>query len=263
VSVQPSIRKFLREHLQLRLLREGSDRELGTATAIEPIEDVSSEDGSETTATSLLGRRSSGSGEPYAFEAGVIRLNAKDLEAWRKDYPNLSLEAELRSLSEWAGRPENAKGWFYAVQGALAKRNRESALAVERQSRSHGAGPRSTGSAALGLCPVSPAMRTASDILTDLGVKLRSTQPGNQKALCPQCSHRRKKKREPCLSVSIDGKGVRFQCHNADCGWHGGRFYDDQSASGRVASDQGDRSRDRLTYGDLHRRARLGWRAPA
>jgi hypothetical protein len=62
----------------------------------------------------------------------VIRLNAKDLEAWRKDYPNLSLEAELRSLSEWAGRPENAKGWFYAVQGALAKRNRESALAVER-----------------------------------------------------------------------------------------------------------------------------------
>jgi hypothetical protein len=77
-------------------------------------------------------RRSSGSGEPYAFEAGVIRLNAKDLEAWRRDYPNLSLEAELRSLSEWAGRPENAKGWFHAVQGGLAKRNRESALAVER-----------------------------------------------------------------------------------------------------------------------------------
>ncbi|MFL5134734.1 MAG: DUF1376 domain-containing protein [Microvirga sp.] len=77
-------------------------------------------------------RRSSGSGEPYAFEAGVICLNAKNLEAWRKDYPNLSLEAELRSLSEWAGRPENAKGWFHAVQGGLAKRNRESALAVER-----------------------------------------------------------------------------------------------------------------------------------
>src|SRR5215213_6278041 len=67
-----------------------------------------------------------------AFEAGVIRLNAKDLEAWRKDYPNLSLEAELRSLSEWAGRPENAKGWFHAVQGGLATRNRDSALAVER-----------------------------------------------------------------------------------------------------------------------------------
>jgi hypothetical protein len=77
-------------------------------------------------------RRSSASVEPYAFEAGVIGLNANDLEAWRKDYPNLSLEAELRSLSEWAGRPENVKGWFHAVQGGLAKRNRESALAVER-----------------------------------------------------------------------------------------------------------------------------------
>jgi len=77
-------------------------------------------------------RRPCASVEPYAFEAGVIRLNAEDLEAWRKDYPNLSLEAELRSLSEWAGRPENTKGWFHAVQGALAKRNRESALAVER-----------------------------------------------------------------------------------------------------------------------------------
>src|SRR5215207_726572 len=89
--------------------------------------------GLDDAAPSASRRRSSGSDEPYAFEAGVIRLNAKDLEAWRRDYPNLSLEAELRSLSEWAGRrPENAKGWFHAVQGGLAKRNRESALAVER-----------------------------------------------------------------------------------------------------------------------------------
>jgi hypothetical protein len=71
------------------------------------------------------------SGEPYAFEAGVIRLVSKDLEAWRRDFPNLSLEAELRSLAEWAGR-ENPKGWFHAVQAALAKRNREQGLAVER-----------------------------------------------------------------------------------------------------------------------------------
>ena len=32
-------------------------------------------------------RRSSGSAEPYAFEAGVIRLNAKDLEAWPQGLP--------------------------------------------------------------------------------------------------------------------------------------------------------------------------------
>ena len=86
----------------------------------------------EDDAALSAGRRASQSREPYAFEVGVIRLHAKDLEAWRKDYPNLSLEAELRSLSEWAGRPENARGWFHAVQAGLAKRNRESALAVER-----------------------------------------------------------------------------------------------------------------------------------
>jgi hypothetical protein len=61
----------------------------------------------------------------------VIRLVSKDLEAWRRDFPNLSLEAELRSLAEWAGR-ENPKGWFHVVQAALAKRNREQGLAVER-----------------------------------------------------------------------------------------------------------------------------------
>src|SRR4051812_32577347 len=99
------------------------ETEIGTETKERKEDDAAQGGGS---------RRSSRCCEPYAFEAGVIRLNTKELEAWRKDYPNLSLEAELRSLSEWAGRPENAKGWFHAVQGGLAKRNRESALAVER-----------------------------------------------------------------------------------------------------------------------------------
>src|SRR5215207_7051368 len=53
------------------------------------------------------------------------------------------------------------------------------------QSRSHGAGPCSPGSAALSLCPVSPGMRTTSDILADLGVKLRSTQPGIRRPSAP------------------------------------------------------------------------------
>ena len=100
-------------------------QETGTGTGTEKKE-------REDAAPSADRRRPSKSGESYAFEVGVIRLSAKDLEAWRKDYPNLSLEAELRSLSEWAGRPENLKTWFHAVQGALAKRNREQSLAVER-----------------------------------------------------------------------------------------------------------------------------------
>jgi len=62
----------------------------------------------------------------------VIRLDASDLEKWRKAYPALSLEAELLSLTEWAGRPENRSKWFNAIQGALTKRQREHGLAVER-----------------------------------------------------------------------------------------------------------------------------------
>ena len=59
----------------------------------------------------------------YVFESGIIRLNAKDFEKWREAYSHLDLRAELLSLSEWASN-QGAK-WFHAVQGALAKRNRE------------------------------------------------------------------------------------------------------------------------------------------
>jgi hypothetical protein len=62
----------------------------------------------------------------YAFEEGVIRLNAKDLATWKARYPNLDLEAELVSLTRWAADEVAKTGgsWFHPVQGALAKRNR-------------------------------------------------------------------------------------------------------------------------------------------
>ena len=87
------------------------------------------EDNSAATAASSSSR--------YAFERGVIRLNSKDLEQWRKNYPLLHLEAELCQLSEWATR-DQAKNWFHAVSSALAKRNREQAAALER-ARAEGA----------------------------------------------------------------------------------------------------------------------------
>jgi len=42
-------------------------------------------------------------------------------------------------------------------------------------------------------------------------------QHGNIKTKCPQCSHKRKNKRDLCLSVDIDN-GL-YNCHN--CGWNG------------------------------------------
>lgn len=65
----------------------------------------------------------------YFFEAGVIRLNERDFRKWEAAYPNISLRSELTGLAGWAGEQKN---WFHAVPGALAKREREARLAVER-----------------------------------------------------------------------------------------------------------------------------------
>jgi twinkle protein len=52
-----------------------------------------------------------------------------------------------------------------------------------------------------------------------LGIDLKGRTKGTTKTRCPKCSHTRKHKNEPCLSVNID-KGV-FHCHNADCNYKG------------------------------------------
>jgi hypothetical protein len=66
---------------------------------------------------------------PYAFVSGVIKLVEQDLDQWKKAFPNLSLEAELLALSEWA---ELRPNWFSAVSAALAKKKRAAVLALER-----------------------------------------------------------------------------------------------------------------------------------
>lgn len=50
----------------------------------------------------------------------------------------------------------------------------------------------------------------------DFGIKIKKTS-GQVKTICPKCSHERRKKTEPCLSVNID-EGI-WNCHN--CGWTG------------------------------------------
>jgi twinkle protein len=50
----------------------------------------------------------------------------------------------------------------------------------------------------------------------DLDIRVRRSS-GQEKTICPKCSHTRKKKTDPCLSVDHD-KGV-WNCHN--CNWSG------------------------------------------
>lgn len=54
------------------------------------------------------------------------------------------------------------------------------------------------------------------ELLIGLGIKLNRIRNAG-KTLCPKCSHNRKNKSDPCLSVNVD-LGV-YRCHN--CGWSG------------------------------------------
>lgn len=82
---------------------------------------VSSSDGEETPPSPAPNR--------YAFESGVIRLTDEDFNKWKLAYTHLDLAAELLALTEWASTQPK---WYFAVSGALAKRNREAKAAAQR-----------------------------------------------------------------------------------------------------------------------------------
>lgn len=51
----------------------------------------------------------------------------------------------------------------------------------------------------------------------ELGIDTKGRTHGNLKTQCPRCSHTRKNRREPCLSVNLDKN--TWLCHH--CGWKG------------------------------------------
>lgn len=59
---------------------------------------------------------------------------------------------------------------------------------------------------------------TNREKLQSLGIEVRASR-GQVKVLCPRCSHTRKNRRDPCLSVNID-TGV-YNCHNPGCDFKG------------------------------------------
>lgn len=65
----------------------------------------------------------------YAFEQGVIRLRKKDFDNWTIAFAHLDLRAELIGLEPWAAQQRN---WFVAVSQALAKKNREAKISIEK-----------------------------------------------------------------------------------------------------------------------------------
>ncbi|MBO0332613.1 toprim domain-containing protein [Sneathiella sp. CAU 1612] len=57
--------------------------------------------------------------------------------------------------------------------------------------------------------------RDISERLADHGIRLKNYVAGEHVTTCPECSHARKKKTDPCLSVKIDGEGgATWICHH-------------------------------------------------
>lgn len=58
--------------------------------------------------------------------------------------------------------------------------------------------------------------------LQEQRIKLRSTSSGDHRTVCPNCSAQRKKKTDPCLSVTVapDGQSAVWHCWH--CGYAGG-----------------------------------------
>ena len=61
---------------------------------------------------------------------------------------------------------------------------------------------------------------TTEDILSEYGIEWRSTKTGSFYTTCPRCSHTRRKRKEPCLGVTIYADGsAGWRCFH--CGWTG------------------------------------------
>src|SRR5215469_5449713 len=55
--------------------------------------------------------------------------------------------------------------------------------------------------------------------LLEHGIRPRGYRDGSQKLVCPRCSHIRKHKSDPCLTLTTDRDGAVWNCHH--CGWSG------------------------------------------
>jgi twinkle protein len=62
-------------------------------------------------------------------------------------------------------------------------------------------------------------MPTLADLLLEHDLRPRHLSDGNQKLVCPRCSHHRTKATDPCLSLTIDGERAVWNCHH--CQWSG------------------------------------------
>ena len=63
----------------------------------------------------------------FVFEGKIIKIDEKDYNKWKKEFPNIDLKEELYSLDlfyqEEKENGKDVKGWFFRVPKALQKKN--------------------------------------------------------------------------------------------------------------------------------------------
>ncbi len=62
--------------------------------------------------------------------------------------------------------------------------------------------------------------KTLIEKAMDNGIFLNSYSIGDYRTRCPQCSPTRRKKHDPCLSVTVTHESILWMCHH--CEWNGG-----------------------------------------
>jgi twinkle protein len=60
---------------------------------------------------------------------------------------------------------------------------------------------------------------TLPELLLEHGIRPRGYREGDQKLICPKCSHQRRNRKDPCLSLTIERDSAVWNCHH--CGWSG------------------------------------------
>lgn len=95
-------------------------------------------------------------------------------------------------------------------------------------------------------------MATLSELLWENGIRLSGYTEGNYKIRCPQCSHTRKNKSDPCLSITVHEDGAVWKCHH--CDWSGSVSDNPSRPPARSAYKNGHRNGYANGHANGHRR---------
>jgi DNA-binding transcriptional MocR family regulator len=110
-SSTPRVKRFRKRH---SYVSETAD-ETAPENREQNTERKKEEDTPSGSATDVSGK--------YVFQAGKAKLTQKTIDEWQKIFTELNVLSEVNGMGNWAELDQ--QNWFFALKGALSKRNRE------------------------------------------------------------------------------------------------------------------------------------------